>query len=145
METFVTPSFEIVRVPSVTELLATREKLIGYKTVVVELGEAPTGLLGDHSQRPVYQSAIGSIREATCSWPSFEGLKALFASTLETVPGPCIYFDRGNFCYLKFRPGDEVNPIEPAKCSRMFQKVRTIQKMRTTRCDVDDHGMGIFI
>ena len=61
-----------------TELLAAREKLIGYKTVVVELGEAATGLPGDHSQLPEYQSAIGSVQEATYSGPAFEGLKALF-------------------------------------------------------------------
>ena len=72
METFVTSNFEIVHIPSVTELLAAREKLIGYRTVVVELGEAPTHLPGDHSQRPVCQSAIGSVREATYSGPAFE-------------------------------------------------------------------------
>ena len=112
MKTFLTQSFEIVHVPSVTELLAAREKLVGYKTVVVELGEAPTGLPGDHSQLPEYQSALGPVCEATYSGHALEGLKALFASALETVLGPCIYYDRGNFCCLEFRPEDEVNPIE---------------------------------
>ena len=112
METFLTPDFKIVRIPSVTELLAAREKLVRYKTVVVELGEAPTGLPGDQSQLPEYQSATGSIWKAADSGPAFERLKALFASTLETVLGPYIYYDRGNFCCLEFRPGDEVNPIE---------------------------------
>ena len=108
METSHTPDFEIVHVPSVTELLAAREKLVGFSTVILELGEAPTGLPGDHSQRPVYQSAIGSIREAKSSGSAFEGLKALFASMLETVLGPYAYFDRGNFRSLEFCPGDEV-------------------------------------
>ena len=108
LETFVTSNFEIVHVPSITDLLAAREKLIGLRTVIIELGEAPLGLPGDHSQRLVYQSAIGSIREATYSGASFEGLKALFALTLETVLGPCVYFDRGNFRWLEFRPSDEV-------------------------------------
>ena len=78
----------------------------------MELGEAPTHLLGDHSQSPEYQSAIGFTDDAAYSGPAFEGLKALFASTLETVLGPCAYYDRGNFCCLEFRPGDEVDPIE---------------------------------
>ncbi|KAM0797659.1 hypothetical protein BDR22DRAFT_892089 [Usnea florida] len=112
METFLTPDFQIIHVPSVTELLAAREKFIGFKQVVLELGEAPTHLQGDHSQSPGYQSAIGSIRDATYSGLAFEGLKALFASTLEAVLGPCIYYDRGNFRCLEFRPGDEVNPIK---------------------------------
>ena len=112
METFVTPNFEIVHVSSVTELLAAREKFIGFKTVILELGKAPIHLPGVHSQRPEYQSAIGKIEEATYSGPAFEGLKALFASTLEPVLGPCVYYDRGNFCCLEFRPGDEVDPIE---------------------------------
>ncbi|KAM0801324.1 hypothetical protein BDR22DRAFT_888633 [Usnea florida] len=46
------------------------------------------------------------------SGPAFESLKALFASMLETVLGPCIYYDRGNFLFLEFRPNDEVNPIK---------------------------------
>ena len=112
MKTFVTQNFVIVHMPSVTELLAAREKLISYETLVLELREAPTHLPGDHPQRPLYQSAIGSIQEATYSGAAFEGLKALFASTLETVLGPCIYYDRGNFCCLEFRPGDEVDLIE---------------------------------
>ena len=111
-KTFLTPNFEIIHIPSVTELLAAREKLIGFKTVIVELGKAPLHLWGDHSQLPEYQSAQGSTQAAMYSGPAFEGLKALFASTLETVLGPCVYYDRGNFCCLEFRPGDEVDPIE---------------------------------
>ena len=112
MRTFLTPDFEIVHVPSVTELLAAHEKFVGFGTVILELGEAPTSLPGDQSQSPEFQSAKGDIEEATYSGPAFEGLKALFASALEMVLGPCVYYDRGNFCCLEFRPGDEVDPIE---------------------------------
>ena len=108
IETFVTQDFEIVHVPSVTELLAAREKLIGFSTVIMDLGEAPIHLPGDQSQSPEFQSATGLVEDAAYSGPAFEGLKALFASTLETVLGPCVYFDRGNFRCLEFRPGDEV-------------------------------------
>ena len=116
METFVNPNGEIARVPAVTELLTACEKLIGYKTVVLELGEAPNRLHGrDCSQDPEYQSAIGPVREATYAGAAFEALKALFESALGSVLGPCVYFDRGNFCCLEFRPGNEVHRIEPGQ------------------------------
>ena len=117
METFVTSNGEIIHVPAVTELLAAREQLIGYKMVILELGEAPDDPRQgrDRSQDPEYQSATGPIREAEYSGASFEDLKELFATALEPVLGPCCYYDRGNFCCLEFRPGDEVNPIEPSQ------------------------------
>lgn len=89
---------------------------VGFQTVVLELGESPLpyhdSFHDSVSQGAYYEAGTGPAEPAEYAGEQFEAYKRRLAMELEPTLGHCIYYDRGNFRCLEFRPRAEV-PIEP--------------------------------
>ena len=97
------------------QFLQACKKFIGFQTVILELGRRPPFHFIMRSQDSYYQAATGPVQHPKHAGEAFEALKSRLDKELQPFLGSCIYYDRGNFRCLEFRPRDTVNVIPPGQ------------------------------
>ena len=106
---------DLIQTSLYSQFLEACKNFVGFQTVILELGSGPPFSFNRHSQESYYQAATGPAQDPIYAGGPFEALKLRLAMELEPSLGSCIYYDRGNFRCLEFRPRDTVNVIEPGQ------------------------------
>lgn len=88
------------------------KRFVGFQIVILELGKAIPLYQTPFPQRPCPQAATGPAQDPLYAGEELEALKRHLEAELQPTLGPCVYYDRGTFRCLEFRPRDTVNPIE---------------------------------
>ena len=91
------------------------KKFVGFQTVILELGRRPSSHFNMWSRESYYEAATGPVQHPKHAGEAFEALKSRLEKELKPFLGSCIYYDRGHFRCLEFRPRDTVNAIPPGQ------------------------------